>query len=623
MEETSIRVGKILGTPDGGWGQVHSFLPPDEQKLASRGQLVAVLSAEELGEGVEAVEAGREILARVHEEYFGKTKDEPFEALKKAVQRVGEEFEQKEIKLTIAALVLWQGIVYIAIWGQGKVAVLRDSKLGFVQKAVSGRVSQGDIFLLGTSKFFENMGEGVVRAALETRSKDEVVDQLLPLVHQRADQAQMAAAVVSFAGVAQPQAGPPSQAAEEEETSKEKQVLGKAKASFEAAKEKSLFYLSELAQKLPAQPIYVKGDQEQKKKTALSVAIVLIVLLALSGVLGLRQRRINLFRATYEQRLSQAEEKLEEAATLSDLNPVRTRELVSQVQTSIEQLKAEGVEDARLAQLKARMGEVLGTALGEHRLEGSLFLDLSVIRDGLSGVSLVASGEEVLLFDQEGGRLVSFDFAGRDAKVLAGGEQIEGSQLAAFYAGRPFVLRQGKVFEIEQGRAKEVVVGEDWGEIILFEAYAGNLYLADRQNGEVWRYPAIEGGFGQAQPWFAEGISKGFSETKDLAIDGSIWFLEEGGEIKKYTLGAPESFSLLGFAEALSQPVALFTSDTLDNLYLLDPQASRVVVFDKKGEYQKAIIWEGIGEARDLAVSEKEGKILLLTGNKIYEIDLP
>jgi hypothetical protein len=63
----------------------------------------------------------------------------------------------------------------------------------------------------------------------------------------------------------------------------------------------------------------------------------------------------------------------------------------------------------------------------------------------------------------------------------------------------------------------------------------------------------------------------------------------------------------------------IFTSDDIDNVYLLDKAAKKIFVVSKDGEFLKQISVSVIGEATDFVVDQKEG-ILLLTGDKIIKI---
>ena len=107
-----------------------------------------------------------------------------------------------------------------------------------------------------------------------------------------------------------------------------------------------------------------------------------------------------------------------------------------------------------------------------------------------------------------------------------------------------------------------------------------------------------------------------------MAIDGSIWLLRQDGKILKFSQGSPEAFGVAGLDKPFSSPSVIYTDSEAENLYILDKGNSRIVVLTKGGEYQGQYIWEGIKEASDMVVSEKEEKIFLLSGEKIYKIDI-
>ncbi|GAG50039.1 unnamed protein product, partial [marine sediment metagenome] len=86
--------------------------------------------------------------------------------------------------------------------------------------------------------------------------------------------------------------------------------------------------------------------------------------------------------------------------------------------------------------------------------------------------------------------------------------------------------------------------------------------------------------------------------------------------------GNPQAFSVSGVAPHLINPKAIYTNEELEFLYLLEPENKRVIVLDKSGEYKAQYVSGSIGEAIDIAVSEKEGKIILLTGEKLFSIEI-
>jgi len=144
--------------------------------------------------------------------------------------------------------------------------------------------------------------------------------------------------------------------------------------------------------------------------------------------------------------------------------------------------------------------------------------------------------------------------------------------------------------------------------------------LLDKK-GEIWKYPAMETGYGVYRLWL-EGDKPDFSDAVAMAIDGSVWVLKENGTILKFTQGGRDSFTLAGLDKPLNNPTALFTDDDQENLYVLDKGNSRVLVINKSGEYHSQYRWQGLGEVTQLMASEEAKKILLLSGNKVYEIEI-
>ena len=64
------------------------------------------------------------------------------------------------------------------------------------------------------------------------------------------------------------------------------------------------------------------------------------------------------------------------------------------------------------------------------------------------------------------------------------------------------------------------------------------------------------------------------------------------------------------------------TAQELSNIYILDRQNGRVVVIDKEGKYKAQYIHDKIKGALDLAVSEKNKKIIILTGDKLLSLEV-
>ncbi len=190
MESLTAQVSKIVGTPNPkSWSQVYTFFPQDQEKREKRGILLAVLSFSS-GIGEEEITAvGREILSRLHEEYYGEVTSSVFDRLTNTTQKICREFTTEDRCLELAMAVLVEKAIYLTIIGSGEVWLKRQGVLARVIKGqgkeirtASGFIERGDLLVLGTTSFFRLCPEGVLRAAVET---GETVESLNTLVHSQ------------------------------------------------------------------------------------------------------------------------------------------------------------------------------------------------------------------------------------------------------------------------------------------------------------------------------------------------------------------------------------------------------------------------------------------------------
>lgn len=271
-----VETAKIVGAPaEGCWSQIHSFFPEDFAKKEKRGSLLSVLVLTGVSEGVEAVAAGREILGRLHEEYYGNLEGSAFVRLSAAVEKVAGENEGLEL---VAASVLGD-VLYLATAGCGRVLLKRGEKVGWILggeenlQTVSGFLQENDLLVLGSARFFDVVAEGVLRAAVENGSVSEAEEILAPIVLGREDMAD-AAAVLAL--IKRPEELPVKSLTEEAEREE-----GVSLAEQKKPAEKPGFFRKE--------KFFVRrGTNWHKKGIFLAVAVILLGLLAMSLFIGIK-----------------------------------------------------------------------------------------------------------------------------------------------------------------------------------------------------------------------------------------------------------------------------------------------------------------------------------------------
>jgi hypothetical protein len=474
---------------------------------------------------------------------------------------------------------------------------------------------------LGTKKVFEVLSEGVVKGALAGSGITEAAESLAPAVHSRADTGNFGLVFIRF----------------DKKTPFEAKI-GKRKIKFSPKKEKrwsefvnkiSFFVKNRLGER----KIYIRSrrdDEElisQKKRTTVSIGVVLAALLVVSIGFGIRQKRLKDMRSSYQGRFEKAQQDFEEAKKLFSLDPKRARELFIEAENVVAQIKSEGIKDKDLEKLSSDLEASRESILSEYRVEPELFLDLSILTDGLAVDEIVASSDKIFALDKKGKRVVRIEIDTKKTEIVSGPETTGEAHRLAAYADRVFVLGSDGIYELAENppagrQGREKMIEKEWEGNVLIYAYAGNLYVLEKEKSQIWRYPVTEAGFGSRQKWLAPGVEPDLTKIFSWVIDGSIWFTSETGKLFKFTRGNQENLAISGVIPPLSRFDAIYTNEELEHFYVLDKEEGRVVVLDKSGGYKAQYLSDEIKKAKGLVVSEKEGKMILLTDTKLSSIKI-
>ncbi|AKM83117.1 hypothetical protein A2422_03965 [Candidatus Woesebacteria bacterium RIFOXYC1_FULL_31_51] len=377
--------------------------------------------------------------------------------------------------------------------------------------------------------------------------------------------------------------------------------------------------------KFPRQNFFVNNNNSnneatpQARKTTLTVGVVLLILLLVSVFFGVRQKRLNEFQEKSKVLLTQALSDYENSINSISIDKDKSRELFISSKEIAFKLEKDGFKSDDLKKLIEKITSQEGEILGEIKATVNEFLDLTLQTSGFNGDEIASSGEEVFVIDKKNKNIIQIGIKTKNATIVAGsGEVGETTQIGA-YEERLFLLKNDGIYEVNNTSKK--VLEKDWSDV-LFYLYAGNIYLIDKTNNTILRYAGSLNSFSAKSDWLAPGIEADFSKVKDISIDGAIWLLSSSGKVAKFILGSPQAISLKGLIGQLDNPTAIYTNENLKMVYILEKDKGRIVVIEKKGDFKIQYTSDDIKNAKDLVVSETEGKIILLTGPKLMFIEL-
>jgi len=619
-----VTVAKLSGSPDqSGWSQVYDFEFQDPEKIRTRGRLFALISKRSQGGELDNVVAGREVLTRLHEEYFGKIEDKPFLALKKAVNKVTNEFSSEE-GAEIAAVSVVETTVFIAVGGSVSVYLFRNGSLHRIlegvheqTKTASGKLTDNDLLVVATKHFFNLFSINEIESYFKKGDPNWVVESLAPIVYAEENAGRNAVLILHF-----------------DENNKEKMIspiVLRDDKPVAVAKNDNLpvnkFALAKTGQKVlrifkkpPGKDVYLKNTEpnqivQRKGKTSLSVGILLLFILAVSIYFGIQRKRKMDFESTYESQLASAEHELQESYNLYLLNPQRSRELFDQSRNKVLGLSSQGIDDLNLEGLKQKIKEGEERILGQFSVVLQLYVDLALFSEGFNADEISVSSGKTYILDGTGKKIVEVDFSNKRTQIYAGPSDVKDSKTITAYSGRVFVSGTDGLYELNNGR---IEIDDSNMYDTLIGAFAGNIYVLDKSDSEIYRYPATDNGFGTKKAWLREDVEVDLSVAKTMKIDGTIWVLAGENKLYKFSLGNLVNFDFGGVFPEIENLTDFYTDEESEYLYVLEKEKGRVVVTDKEGVYKAQYLGDVIKEARKIVVSEKEKRVFLVTSDKIF-----
>ena len=589
-----FEVAKILGTPDEhSWSQVHVFVPQDAEKKERRGSLLAIFSLK-APQGSLTPDLGKELISRLQEEYYGQLPGWPMKRLTTSLDRLNKEVKESQLPvgLEITAGILWQGVWYFACLGEGRVLVKRGPTLSAVLVggapegidegvvSASGKAEEGDLIILGGKDFFETINQKTIQKSLESNMPREVVEMLSPILAGKEERGAAAALVV------------------------------KLKKGGEKIRDTEV------------------GEKKKKKisRKKLWLGILLLVLVLGSGVLGIvLTKKGRSRRQQFDQVFSQAQEKYREAEAIAPLDHVQATVFLEETRQLIDQMEAlGGASDQEIQTLKEKI-QALSSNLGEKTVEKALplpvFFDFSSEKDdGVKIDDLAVLGKKIFILDNEQGKILRLDWESQEKEVVLGEDKLRKAKKIFPQVGGVAILLGDGIYKIEQGELNKLVEKEkDWGEIVDFTGWLGNLYLLDVDNGQIWQYPAIKNGLGTRRAWIKEDKNYSLSNEALFLIDGSIWVIDRGKIYKFYKGYQKEVFEIA----SLGKNVFGYITADGEEFYLLDIDNNRLLLIDKeKGDIGREIPLPDLEKVRGLVVSPDETMALIGTDSTLLKIDL-
>jgi len=594
MAESILTFAKIVANPSAfSWSQVYSA-----------GKLFAVVSLEAETENLEKDFLnilGKDILTTLEQEFFTlETKD--LESIRTAVLTTAKKIPA-EINCSFVIAALTNNILYLYILGNGRASLKRDGKLGNLIEAsdqksdalkfASGYLQDNDIIVLQTKQFSDVISAGTLSEFMDDLPPSEIAENLAPLVHEKEE----AGAAAIIAHYKTPLAEEVAESLQEPEPEIEQKSVedeqNSSESPFYSPTVRKPFNLFDKVK--PLTSLFSKFDRPQNlglshaRKIILTIVIIILVVFVGSVFFAINKQQSEKTQVAFQAIYPQALKQYNDGEGLVELNQNLARDSFQQAQQLLNSgknnLPKNSPQEKQVLTLLDKVNAALGATSGVTNVQAK------EVPDSISQYLSAETANTGLYFTE-------------DASHIYG-------------------LTQTAVYTLNlDGTNKKSIITNsgDWKQAGGLSTYNGNVYVLDKGQNQILKYVNADSGFVKAN--YFSSISPDLSKAVSMAIDSSVYVLTTDGNISKFTKGAADTFTIAGLDTPLNNPTQITTNLNDDNVYVLDNGNSRIVVFDKSGNYKNQYQAAIMKNAKDFEVLEKDKKVYVLSASKTYEVDL-
>lgn len=255
-----------------------------------------------------------------------------------------------------------------------------------------------------------------------------------------------------------------------------------------------------------------------------------------------------------------------------------------------------------------------------------IFFDLRLLQSDLLGNRIAVTNQSLFVLDSSPKKVVSIDIPSKNAKFVPTGELKTITDIAVNTSSLYFLgegIAQASVKDDAPPTAVALSPEKLSGELLRF--YNDNLYVFDRANRDIWRVSlptSDEKKSAEVQNWVKNGQFVEYDAVNSMAVDGNVWLGMKDGKVLKFSAGRAEDFTLANVAQQPNSPVLIYTDDSVQNIYIIEPQQSRLLIAEKSGNVLREIRSSTFASASSLVASEANKKVFVLSGSLIFEVNM-
>lgn len=353
------------------------------------------------------------------------------------------------------------------------------------------------------------------------------------------------------------------------------------------------------------------------KKSYLAIGMAALLVCGLIFYFGFVQNIIESER-TAEAKINQARALYE--SSLTEISASNFR-LASSNLKSAESL---ALEVSRSNHFTKEAEELLSTIHGKKDEANQITRNASRLLYEFKDVQVsqvFTNGTLLYALDNESGSVYSIDpRSGAMATIVRDpeiGAKVRAATLVAQRSVLVIYTDQGEIFEINlnNGRVQAQPITRSPEGVTMIAHFGTSVYLLSPDSGQISRHFRIARGYGPGADYFTE--SQDLNKTVGMAIDGSIYLTDAFGQIRRFTRGVMDTFSINETPIDYTTIRGIYTGPDHDIIYLFTENL--VIKLDKNGRFTSQHANDAARNITGITVIREN--VYFLSDNKVYLIE--
>lgn len=150
---------------------------------------------------------------------------------------------------------------------------------------------------------------------------------------------------------------------------------------------------------------------------------------------------------------------------------------------------------------------------------------------------------------------------------------------------------------------------------------AGNLYVLDLKENQVWRYLPGQGGYDSERAALLDQAD--LRNATELAVGEDVYVLDTKQGIRRFRGKAETPFSIAGIDTALVSPASISVLPGSNRIVVADRGNKRIIVASQDGTFLRQIVSPSFTDLRAVSVDEGKGLLYVLNGDTLLQAAFP